>query len=274
MLRRSLKNNLIPCYDFLKSLLFENEKVITALGRSQRALLSNGTKTMVPNIALLREVGAPPSTISFLVIRSPSVAFIKLSKFVKAVQEVKEMGFDPSRFAFVQAILVVLSIKKPTWEYKFEIFRRWGWSKEDILLAFRRFPNFMLLSDEKITKVMNFVVNKLGQPSTDILMNPVVLNLSLEKRIIPRCSVVQILLAKNLIKSDLSLATFLLPNEKLFLEKFVIKFQDNVPQLLSMYQTKMDLLDVEIQSKKIFRDRKTIKEVHKLDLRTLKRSQF
>ena len=251
MLRRSLKNNLIPCYDFLKSLLFENEKVITALGRSQRALLSNGTKTMVQNIALLREVGAPPSTISFLVTRSPSVAFSKPSKFVKAVQDVKEMGFDPSKFAFVQAILVVLSIKKPTWEYKFEIFRRWGWSKEDTLLAFRKFPNFMLLSDEKITKVMNFVVNKLGRPSMDILMNPVVLNLSLEKRIIPRCSVVQILLAKNLIKGDLSLATFLLPNEKIFLEKFVIKFQDNVPQLLSVYQTKMDLLDVEIQSKKV-----------------------
>ena len=251
MLRRSLKNNLIPCYDFLKSLLFENEKVITALGRSQRALLSNGTKTMVPNIALLREVGAPPSTISFLVTHSPSVAFIKPSTFVKAVQEVKEMGFDPSKFAFVQAIKVVLSIKKPTWEYKFEIFRRWGWSKEDTLFAFRKFPNFMLLSDEKITKVMNFVVNKLGRPSMDILMNPVVLSLSLEKRIIPRCSVVQILLAKNLIKGDLSLATFLLPNEKIFLEKFVIKFQDNVPQLLSVYQTKMDLLDVEIQSKKV-----------------------
>nr|POF16917.1 hypothetical protein CFP56_17179 [Quercus suber] len=182
MLRWSLKNNLIPCYDLLKSLLFENEKVITALGCSRRALLSNGTKTMVPNIALLREVGAPPSTISYLVTRSPSVAFIK--------------------------------------------------------------PN------EKITKVMNFVVNKLGRPSTDILMNPVVLNLSLEKRIIPRCSVVQILLAKNLIKSDFGLATFLLRKEKFFLEKFVIKFQDNVPQLLSVYQTKMDLLDVEIQSEK------------------------
>ncbi|KAK7843828.1 hypothetical protein CFP56_011902 [Quercus suber] len=244
MLRWSLKNNLIPCYDLLKSLLFENEKVITALGCSRRALLSNGTKTMVPNIALLREVGAPPSTISYLVTRSPSVAFIKPSK------RLRKWDFDPSKFAFVQAIEVVLSIKKPTWEYKFEVFRRWGWFKEDTLLAFRRFPNFMLLSDEKITKVMNFVVNKLGRPSTDILMNPVVLNLSLEKRIIPRCSVVQILLAKNLIKSDFGLATFLLRKEKFFLEKFVIKFQDNVPQLLSVYQTKMDLLDVEIQSEK------------------------
>jgi mTERF domain-containing protein len=96
---------------------------------------------MVTNIALLREVGASQSTISFLVTNSPYVAFIKSSRFVKAVQEVKEMGFDPSKIAFAKAIVVVLTANKPTWEYKLEIFRRWGWSKEDSLFAFKRNPN-------------------------------------------------------------------------------------------------------------------------------------
>jgi mTERF domain-containing protein len=251
LLRRSLNNHLIPCYDFLKSVLLVNEKVITTMKRSQRAFLCDVTNVMVPNIALLRELGAPQSAISLLVTNFPSVAFITHAKFVKAVQMVKEFGFDPSKAAFMQAIQVVLKMKKPMWEYKFEVFMRWGWSKEDTLLAFKRSPHCMLLSEEKITKAMNFLVSNLGYSSTDIAKNPVVLNLSLEKRLIPRCSVVQILLAKDLVKNDLSLSTFLLPNEKYFLERFVIKFQDDVPQLLSVYQNKMDPMDVEIQSEKV-----------------------
>ena len=31
----------------------------------------------------------------------------------------------------------------------------------------------------------------------------------------------------------------------------MIRFQDNVPQLLSVYQNKMELQDVEIQSEKV-----------------------
>ena len=109
----------------------------------------------------------------------------------------------------------------------------------------------MLFSEEKIMKVMNFLVNNFGRPSTDIAKNPVVLLLSLEKRIIPRCSVVQILIARDLVKNGLGFSSFLLINEKSFLEKYVIKFQDVVPQLLGVYQNKMDILDVEIQSEKV-----------------------
>jgi mTERF domain-containing protein len=251
LLKKSLKKNLIPNYDFLKSLLIENEKVITTLKRSQWSFLNNLTKTMVPNIELLREIGAPQSTISFLVTTSPFAASIQHSKLVKAVQEVKEMGFNPSRVVFMEALKVVLSLRKPTREYKFEIFRRWGWSKEDFLVAFRKHPCFMLLSEEKITKAMNYLVNKLGRPSTDIARNPVVLYYSLEKRIIPRCSVVQILIAKDVVKNDLCLSTFILITEKSFLERYVYKFQDIVSQLLSVYHSKMDLLDVEIQVQKV-----------------------
>ncbi|XP_065635412.1 uncharacterized protein LOC112019254 [Quercus suber] len=250
LLKRSLKNHLIPCYDILKSLLVENEKVIKTLRRSHWSL-QYITISIVPNVELLREVGVPQSNISFLVTTCPFVACTRPSKLVKAIQEVKEMGIHPSKIVFVQAIVVVLTIKKPMWEYKFEIFKRWGWSKEDTLLAFKKDPNFMRLSVKNIMKTMNFLVNKFGRPSTDIARNPVVLHLSLEKRIIPRCSVIQILVANDLVKDGLSFSSFLLVNEKSFLEKYVSKFQDIAPHLLNLYQNKMDLLDVEIQFEKV-----------------------
>ncbi|XP_059433449.1 transcription termination factor MTERF9, chloroplastic-like [Corylus avellana] len=239
LFRCNLRKRVIPCYDFLKSVLLVDEKVLTTFKRSPRAFLSNVTKTMAPNIALLRQLGAPPSTISFLVTNYPSSAFTKHAKFAEVVHQVMEMGFDPTKTVFVEAIQVLLKMSKPKLESKLELYRRWGWSKDMALAAFKRFPSCMQSSEEKMTKTMDFLVNKVGWPPQHIATNPVVIKLSLEKRTIPRCSVVQILLAKGLVKNNLALGTFLKPTERKFLELFVIRFQDDVPELLNVYQGKM-----------------------------------
>jgi mTERF domain-containing protein len=237
---RSLKKQLIPCYDFLRSVLLVKEKVLTTLKRSPRAFLYSVTNNMAPNIALLRQLGVPQSAISSLVSNYPAEAFTTHTRFVEAVDEVTEMGFDPLKTVFVHAIQVLLKMSKPKLESKLELYKRWGWSRDMALSAFKRNPICMLLSEEKITKAMDFLVNKIGWLSANIAMNPVVLSFSLEKRIMPRFSVIQILLAKDLVKNDLSLSTILTSNESRFLEKFVIKFEEDIPQLFNVYQDKKD----------------------------------
>uniref|UniRef100_A0A7N2REL7 Uncharacterized protein n=1 Tax=Quercus lobata TaxID=97700 RepID=A0A7N2REL7_QUELO len=247
LLVSSLNNHLIPCYDFLKSVLLVDEKVLTTFKGSRGADVANN---MIPNIELLRQHGVPQSVISLFLTSFPRIAFSNHSKFVEAVLEVKEMGFDPLKTVFVLAVQVVLKMSKEKLESKLELYKRWGWSKDVALLAFKRNPSCMALSEEKITKAMDFLVNKMGWPSAHIAKNPTILFLSLEKRIIPRCSVIQILLAKGLVKKDLGPARFIIPSERSFLERFVIKFQDDVPQLLNVYQGKKDL-EVGSQSEKL-----------------------
>jgi mTERF domain-containing protein len=248
---RSLKKHLIPCYDFLKSVLLVEEKVLTTLKRSPRAFLYNVTNNMAPNIALLRQLGVPQSAISFLVSNYPSEALTTHTRFVEAVDEVMEMGFDPLKTVFVLAIQVLLKMSKPKLESKLELYKRWGWSKDMALSAFKRHPNCMLLSEQKITKTMDFLVNKMGSPSAHIAINPSVLFFNLEKRIMPRFSVIQILQAKGLVKNNLSSARIIQPSERCFVEKFLIKFQDDVPELLNVYQGKMDLVEVGSQSENV-----------------------
>ncbi|XP_059438576.1 transcription termination factor MTERF15, mitochondrial-like isoform X1 [Corylus avellana] len=248
LLARSLQKQLIPSYDFLKTVLLVDEKVLATLKRAPRSFLYNVTNNMTPNIAHLRQLGLPQSTISFLVSNYPSEAFAKHTRFVEAVQQVMEMGFNPLKTVFVLAIQVLLKMSKPKLESKLELYKRWGWSEDMALSAFKRHPNCMLLSDGKITKAMDFLVNKMGWPSANIAINPVVLFFSLEKRIMPRFSVIQILQAKGLVKNDLSSGSFILPSEKCFVEKFLIKFQDDVPELLNVYRGKMDLMEVGSQS--------------------------
>jgi mTERF domain-containing protein len=150
-----------------------------------------------------------------------------------------EMGFDPMKAVFVEAIQVLLKMNKPKLESKLELYRRWGWSKDMALAAFKRFPSCMLSSEENITKKMDFLVKKIGWPPANIATNPAVIKLCLEKRIIPRCLVVQILPEKGLVKNNLAVGTFLKPTERKFLEQFAIRFQDDVTELLNVYEGKM-----------------------------------
>ncbi|XWS31678.1 hypothetical protein CRYUN_Cryun23aG0096600 [Craigia yunnanensis] len=240
LLIRNLENQLIPSYEFLKSVLLSNEKIVSALKRTTWIFLEDPSKNLMPNIAYLRELGVPQNCVSLLLTHFPEAVMQKHEDFCGIVREVKEMGFEPRKSTFVLAVHA-LSGKgnNSIWEKCFEVYKRWGWSKDDILTAFRKHPHSMMLSEKKIMKSMDYFVNKMGWPSRVIAQCPVILFFSLEKRIIPRCSVFQILLSKGLIKKDFSLATVLLPVEKRFLERFVIKYQEEAPELLSVYQGKV-----------------------------------
>jgi mTERF domain-containing protein len=248
LLSRSLKNHIMPLYDFLKSVLLMNEKVVKTFKIARWGLSQDVQKNLAPNLTLLREIGVPQSSISLFLSYYPSTAFIKHTKFDELVEEVKNLGFDPIKSVFVHAIHVLASHRKVNWEHKIEVYQRWGWSKDETLFAFKKHPGCMTIAEENITKTMDFLVNRMGWPSEYVSRNPIVLLFSLEKRIIPRCSVFQILLSKALIKKDLALCTILQPKDKYFLENYVTKFQQNIPQLLEVYQGKSDLSDLGIGS--------------------------
>ena len=73
--------------------------------------------------------------------------------------------------------------------------------------------------------------------------------LTFEERIVPRCSVVKLMLLKGLVKKDLNLISyFMCLNQRDFMDKYVIKYQDEVPLLLDLYQGKVSLMELEFGS--------------------------
>ncbi|XP_059625741.1 transcription termination factor MTERF8, chloroplastic-like [Cornus florida] len=245
LLTRSLENQIVPNYNFLKSVLQSNQKVVAAMRRTSWLFLQDHTKNLVPNIAVLRELGVPESCIILLLAHYPEAILQKHEQFSEIVTEVKKMGFDPLKSTFVLALHAISGKgSELRWNRCYEAYKKWGWSKDDILSAFRKHPHCMILSEKKITAAMDFFVNNMGWQSTMIARCPVVLFFSLEKRIIPRCSVIQVLSSKGLMKKDLSLSTVLLPVEKSFLDRFVTKYEEELPELLSVYQGKVDILEL------------------------------
>ncbi|GLT69998.1 hypothetical protein SLA2020_421030 [Shorea laevis] len=72
---------------------------------------------------------------------------------------------------------------------------------------------------------------------------------SLEKRIIPRCSVLQLLISKRLIKKNTSIFHVVRMSENKFVEKFVRKYQNEVPDVVRAHQGKIEFQEFPIDLK-------------------------
>ncbi|XP_058003942.1 transcription termination factor MTERF4, chloroplastic-like [Hevea brasiliensis] len=244
LLACSLKHCLIPSYEILKSVLVSDEKVVRTLNHMGNRSFYSLQKRFSNNSSLLRGLGISQSFISYLVTQSPSVMCQEVGKFAEGVKKVMKLGFDPSKLRIVEAVRVFHLMSHKTWEHKMQVYRRWGFSEDEIWLIFRKCPTCMAMSEKKIMATMDFLVCKMSWQPAAVARVPVILCLSLEKRVMPRCSVVRVLLSKGLIKADIHLSSVLQPSEKLFLERSVIKYQEHVPQLLDIYQRKMGLTEL------------------------------
>ncbi|TKY46739.1 Mitochodrial transcription termination factor-related [Spatholobus suberectus] len=233
----SLDKTIIPRYEIVKSLVHGDKEVVSTLKHDRwyfnRGMFINDS---VQNVGALRQLGVPQRSISFLVTNFPSVTFMKHSRFAEAMEKVGEMGFDPLKSNFVLALQVLAKMDEAMWKSKLEVFERWGWSRDICLSAFKKHPQFMMLSEKKIMKILSFLMEDMGLPLEDIARCPVILKCNLEKTVIPRFAVVKILKSRGLTKRDLKISSFIKISEKVFLERYVTRFQKNEPLLLDAYK--------------------------------------
>ncbi|XP_028751977.1 uncharacterized protein LOC114711718 [Neltuma alba] len=232
----SLEKRIIPHYEALRSVLDDDWKVRKCLRCSTWSICSYDVKNIVPNIKVLRDVGVPQSSVFSLICRRANLVFMNQSMFGEYVKFVKETGIEPFKFAFGEALIIVTQMNKSTWESKLDVFEKLGWSRDVTLSAFRRFPRVMALSEKNIANTIKFFVDEMGLQLEDIARSPSILSFSLKLRIIPRWSVVKILKSMGLVKDNTSPISVIIANEQKFLESFVIKFQESVPQLLKLYR--------------------------------------
>ncbi|XP_014507960.1 uncharacterized protein LOC106767552 [Vigna radiata var. radiata] len=231
----SLNNNIVPAYHLVRSFIDSDKQVITCLRRNFSSIADSRVS---PNVQLLLDNGVKRSSIAMMLsMRSSILCSYKLSH---TICELKEMGFDTSKTTFAVAMMAKRTVNKAKWVEKVEVFKKWGWSEEHVLEAFKKLPYCMLNSQEKIDAVFSFWVEVSGYSSLELVKYPVIFQLSLPKRIVPRSLVLKFLEKEGLRKKGASYATPLLPKENVFLKKFVYAFENHSSQLLKIYQKSMN----------------------------------
>ncbi|CAM8980755.1 unnamed protein product [Rhodiola kirilowii] len=233
LIAMNLKKCLVPALDLIKSIVASNDELITLL--TNCSILQR--RTLGPNVAFLRDIGMPERRISRFVILNGNAFRPQPVKFKVMVDRALAMGFNIETTFFGDAINTFASLTEENWEKKVEIFRKWGWSESEFNVAFTKRPRIMLLSEAKIEGTMDYLVNKMGVDAAYLAKYPHAILSSLKKRIIPRCSVVRVLLSKGLIKKDYSLNSVIMSTDEYFLKTFVEKHAGICSELLSLYHT-------------------------------------
>ncbi|KAI8529180.1 hypothetical protein RHMOL_Rhmol12G0205600 [Rhododendron molle] len=237
VLGRSLENTIIPSVQFIKRIVGTDENVLKAIKASYR--IFDLGKVHEPNIAVLINHGVPkPLVLKFITSRSRSLV-LNTHRFTEVVEEVDKLGFDPTSMLYLLAVNSLATINKSLWERKSGVYRSFGMSEDQILSAFIRQPMFMLTSEKKIRKLMGFFVNELKISPLVISKTPKLMLLSLEKRLVPRCSVLQLLMSKGAIKGDFSLVHALEMTHKKFEERYVSEYQNVIPEVVEACQGKI-----------------------------------
>ncbi|XP_076896303.1 transcription termination factor MTERF8, chloroplastic-like [Bidens hawaiensis] len=241
VLNKKFQETAPPCVDFLKTVLKSDDEVINAVKRYPLALTYNKRVFAAENVRMLRDAGVPNSTIQAMLTMQPRTYFRSADRFRKALKDVLDMGFDPSKTRFVWAIHAMRAMSKSTWDKKMEIYMKWGWTKDEIFIAFEKNPRCMMASTDKITRILDFLVNTMGWRPSYIVQWPVLMSFSLEKRIIPRCLVYQRLREKGVIKEneDFYFSNWLMFSDAKFLEWVLKRHEEEASEILKVYQNHM-----------------------------------
>ncbi|KAL5708814.1 hypothetical protein ACHQM5_019571 [Ranunculus cassubicifolius] len=197
-------------------------------------VLTREYERIAPNIALLRAHGVSDSNIAKLLASQPRVLLISDSRLSEIVEKVKKLEFNVSKYVFLVGIRALAAMSESSLEAKFHVYRSWGWSENEMRSAFRKSPYCVMLSEKNIMSKMKYYVNTLGYAPSLIATQPYLLQYSYEKKIFPRCSVIQFLTTNGLLQEAPTLVSFLKMSDNEFFKKFLTMFEKKVPDLMNM----------------------------------------
>ncbi|OMO87117.1 Mitochodrial transcription termination factor-related protein [Corchorus olitorius] len=134
-----------------------DDEVLVTYKRFQWILVNDFPSVAAPNLAILRDCRVPESHIMSQFVNQPTIFAISHERFKRTVEQVKKLGVCPVKQTFLLALQALLQISESTKERKLNVYREWGWSDEEIALAFVKFPFCLMYSEHKIKATMDFI---------------------------------------------------------------------------------------------------------------------
>ncbi|XP_031740907.1 uncharacterized protein LOC101217091 isoform X1 [Cucumis sativus] len=183
----------------------------------------------------MKSEGVPSKNIAKMIAYKPTTIMHKVDRTIHAVKTVKELGIEPEARMFVYAVLVRLSMSDSTWKKKINVMKSLGWSEKEIFTAFKKYPLYLTCSEEKLRDVADFCFNTAKLDPGSVIIYPKFFKCSVNERLQPRYKVLEALKVKNLLKSK-KIAWLLVEGERIFLENYVLKYLDEIPNLMDIYR--------------------------------------
>lgn len=189
-----------------------------------------------PNIDLFRKYGFSDKKIMKLLSNYGEMFGHEPKRLEEILVKVdKELGIPPKSPPFVYAVLLLCSLSEKTLEAKYEIFKSFGWTDSDIKIMIRKSPRCLKLSETIIRERLKYFMNELGFKAGYLANRPYVMSYSMKDRVVPRYTILKVLKDRKLFTGELSVLTAVCSSESAFLDKFVLPYKDELPELCTAY---------------------------------------
>ncbi|TVU06406.1 hypothetical protein EJB05_49619, partial [Eragrostis curvula] len=201
-LEASLEGRLRPNHRLLRDLLGTDKNVLAAVIQSMRLITDNLQHVFLPKLKTLRDHGVTEEVLVKLVTTHPKALTHESSRFDEGLAAMKDLGVSPSSGIFPYAFGLFSRMYQSKWDRRMKNFLSLGWTEEQVRKAFARHPYCMSASEDK--------------------------------RVLPRCTVLNLLASTGVIKQVIKVS-HLMMTEKRFAEKYITTYQEVIPQVLEAY---------------------------------------
>ncbi|PKA64806.1 hypothetical protein AXF42_Ash016837 [Apostasia shenzhenica] len=222
--------------NFWRKILQTKDLVLKALLRARGLIFIRPDRNVMPKVQFLRNYGFSKDDIAYMVGIQPTLIALGLDRIKSLVKQVEELQIPVGSRAFSNALIACSQLSRATLDSKLNLFRNLGRSEAEIWETILKSPQLLTLSVKKIKENMEFLVNA-GYETSYVMERPLLLCYSLEKRLIPRIHVLQFLKSKGLLKKGPSLCTILCFSEKDLMDKLIVPYEDEIPELRQVYVT-------------------------------------
>jgi mTERF domain-containing protein, mitochondrial len=172
ILLRSINGHLEPLFASLREVLGSDAGVVAALNKMPFAIRCDA-KSFLLTLPQLRDVhGLSAADVSKLVAARPCVLLLSPDRINEIVEAARKVVVEPGIPMFVHVFRVLSTMKAPTLERKFALYRSLGFHKDAVTQMIRRYPLSFTLSEKKILEIVPFLTDKVGLTRDDIVTCP------------------------------------------------------------------------------------------------------
>ncbi|TVU38228.1 hypothetical protein EJB05_11585, partial [Eragrostis curvula] len=197
-------------------------------------------RVVKPNLAFLQQCGLTDCDIAKLLLSAP-ILLLEPGRAKEIVVCADKLGVSRHSAMFKHAICAVQTIGPERVDAKMDFLKNaLGCSETELSVAVCRFPKILAYHEVNISHTVEFLKMEVGLDAGYIARRPALLCYSTEKRLMPRNYVLKVLKEKGLVKKDADFYSVVCFSEKTFAKRFLDRYKESVPGLISAYAAACD----------------------------------
>jgi mTERF domain-containing protein, mitochondrial len=229
-----VRTNLLPRLLFWLDVLGSTRLLMKWLNKEW--LLKFSADLLLRNLSTLRGLGIPEARLFGVVRLKPSLIIHTSDKPRALIDRVDACGVPRGSGMYVWALFALHGVSRAAFQAKKDaVMGTIGCTEQEFLAMFRRAPCFLFMSADLLLRKVEFLKDTLGCDADYIVMNPVLLTLSLSKRMVPRCRVIEALRSKGADIGKERLRNVVRLSEAKFMERYILRYSKEAPELHELY---------------------------------------